>query len=143
MTGPQDRRPPVPHDTAPFTMPADTAARIAAYGTQAVRPASTETPVLEARDISKYFGRVIALEHVSLSVRPGDANEVVEAYRYVMQLRHQPAVLVLSRQPLPPWIGPAMRPPPVSRVAPMSSLTRPARTLNSSSSPPAVKSYLL
>jgi len=34
-------------------------------------------------------------------VRPGDANEVVEAYRYVIQLRHQPAVLVLSRQPLP------------------------------------------
>src|SRR5262249_16034189 len=29
------------------------------------------------------------------------ANEVVEAYRYVMQLRHQPAALVLSRQPLP------------------------------------------
>jgi transketolase len=26
---------------------------------------------------------------------------VVEAYRYIMQLRHQPAVLVLSRQPLP------------------------------------------
>ena len=34
-------------------------------------------------------------------LRPGDANEVVEAYRYIMQLRHQPAVLVLSRQPLP------------------------------------------
>jgi transketolase len=34
-------------------------------------------------------------------LRPGDANEVVEAYRYVMQLRHQPAILVLSRQPLP------------------------------------------
>jgi len=34
-------------------------------------------------------------------LRPGDANEVVEAYRYVMQLHHQPAVLVLSRQPLP------------------------------------------
>jgi transketolase len=34
-------------------------------------------------------------------LRPGDANEVVEAYRYVMQLRHQPAVLALSRQPLP------------------------------------------
>jgi len=33
--------------------------------------------------------------------RPGDANEVVEAYRYVMQLKHRPAVLVLSRQPLP------------------------------------------
>src|SRR5207344_2204069 len=34
-------------------------------------------------------------------LRPGDANEVVEAYRYVMQLRHRPAVMVLSRQPLP------------------------------------------
>jgi len=34
-------------------------------------------------------------------LRPGDANEVVEAYRYVMQLCHQPAVLALSRQPLP------------------------------------------
>ena len=36
-----------------------------------------------------------------ITLRPGDANEVVEAYRYVMQLRHQPAVLALSRQPLP------------------------------------------
>jgi transketolase len=34
-------------------------------------------------------------------LRPADANEVVEAYRYVMQLRHQPAVIALSRQPLP------------------------------------------
>jgi transketolase len=34
-------------------------------------------------------------------LRPGDANEVVEAYRYILQLRHQPAVIVLSRQPLP------------------------------------------
>jgi transketolase len=34
-------------------------------------------------------------------LRPGDANEVVEAYRYIMQLRHRPAVLALSRQPLP------------------------------------------
>ena len=34
-------------------------------------------------------------------LRPGDANEVVEAYRYIMQLRHQPAVIALSRQPLP------------------------------------------
>ena len=33
--------------------------------------------------------------------RPDDANEVVEAYRYVMQLRHRPTLLVLSRQPLP------------------------------------------
>jgi transketolase len=36
-----------------------------------------------------------------ITIRPGDANEVVEAYRFVMQLRHQPAVLALSRQPLP------------------------------------------
>jgi transketolase len=36
-----------------------------------------------------------------VTLRPADANEVVEAYRYIMQLRHKPAVLVLSRQPLP------------------------------------------
>lgn len=36
-----------------------------------------------------------------ITLRPGDANEVVEAYRYIIQLRHKPAVLVLSRQPLP------------------------------------------
>jgi transketolase len=36
-----------------------------------------------------------------LTFRPGDANEVVEAYRYIAQLKHQPAVLALSRQPLP------------------------------------------
>jgi transketolase len=36
-----------------------------------------------------------------ITFRPGDANEVVEAYRYIMRLRHQPVVLALSRQPLP------------------------------------------
>jgi transketolase len=36
-----------------------------------------------------------------ITMRPGDANEVVEAYRYIMRLRHEPAVLALSRQPLP------------------------------------------
>jgi transketolase len=36
-----------------------------------------------------------------VTLRPADANEVVEAYRYVLQLRHQPAVLALSRQALP------------------------------------------
>jgi transketolase len=34
-------------------------------------------------------------------LRPADANEVVEAYRYILQLRHQPAVIALSRQALP------------------------------------------
>jgi len=33
-------------------------------------------------------------------LRPADANEVVEAYRYILQLRHQPAAIALSRQPL-------------------------------------------
>ncbi|WP_298957854.1 transketolase [uncultured Methylobacterium sp.] len=36
-----------------------------------------------------------------VTLRPGDANEVAEAYRVVMTLKHQPAVLALSRQPLP------------------------------------------
>jgi transketolase len=36
-----------------------------------------------------------------ITLRPGDANEVVEAYRYIMQLRHQPVAMILSRQPLP------------------------------------------
>jgi transketolase len=36
-----------------------------------------------------------------MTMRPGDANEVVEAYRVVLKLRHQPAVLALSRQALP------------------------------------------
>lgn len=36
-----------------------------------------------------------------LTLRPGDANEVVEAWRMIAQLRHQPAVLILSRQALP------------------------------------------
>jgi len=34
-------------------------------------------------------------------LRPGDANEVAEAWRVIMQLKHEPACLILSRQPLP------------------------------------------
>ncbi len=34
-------------------------------------------------------------------IRPADANEVVEAWRVIMQLHHQPSVLVLTRQDLP------------------------------------------
>ncbi len=34
-------------------------------------------------------------------LRPGDANEVAEAWRVIMQLKHEPAVLVLSRQACP------------------------------------------
>jgi transketolase len=36
-----------------------------------------------------------------LTLRPADANEVVEAWRVVIALEHTPACLVLSRQPLP------------------------------------------
>lgn len=36
-----------------------------------------------------------------LTLRPADANEVTEAWRVIMQLRHEPAALILSRQPLP------------------------------------------
>jgi len=36
-----------------------------------------------------------------LVIRPADANEVTEAWRVIMQLRHEPAALILSRQALP------------------------------------------
>jgi transketolase len=36
-----------------------------------------------------------------ITIRPGDANEVTEAWRVVALLRHEPALLVLSRQALP------------------------------------------
>jgi transketolase len=38
-----------------------------------------------------------------ITIRPADANEVVEAWRVIMQLRHQAAMLVLSRQALPTY----------------------------------------
>ncbi len=48
-----------------------------------------------------------------VTLRPGDANEVVEAYRYIMQLRHQPAVLALvpstPADPGPEQIRPGCR----------------------------------
>jgi transketolase len=56
-----------------------------------------------------------------ITLRPGDANEVVEAYRYIMKLRHEPAVLALSRQPLPTIDR--------SKYAPASGLARGAYVL--------------
>jgi simple sugar transport system ATP-binding protein len=73
MTTPHDI-PPIPHDNAPVTLPADTAERIAAYGTHGRAAPSAVVPALEAQHVSKYFGRVIALEDVSLSVRAGEVN---------------------------------------------------------------------
>jgi transketolase len=34
-------------------------------------------------------------------MRPGDANEVAEAWRYIAPLKHHPVALVLSRQAMP------------------------------------------
>ena len=36
-----------------------------------------------------------------ITLRPADANEVAEAWRVVMQLQHEPALLVLTRQAVP------------------------------------------
>jgi transketolase len=36
-----------------------------------------------------------------VTIRPGDANETAEAWRWVMEQKHTPSVLVLSRQNLP------------------------------------------
>lgn len=49
------------------------------------------------------------IEHLAIAratpglivLRPADANEVVEAWKVVMQLQHEPALLVLTRQALP------------------------------------------
>ena len=36
-----------------------------------------------------------------ITLRPGDANEVVEAWKFIAQARHEPVTLVLTRQPVP------------------------------------------
>src|SRR6185369_12983662 len=36
-----------------------------------------------------------------LDMRPGDANEVSEAWRVAMNLKHEPMALILSRQAMP------------------------------------------
>ena len=36
-----------------------------------------------------------------IDLRPADANEVVEAWKVIMELRHEPVVMMLSRQALP------------------------------------------
>ncbi len=56
-----------------------------------------------------------------ITLRPADANEVVEAWRVIMQLRHEPVALVLTRQPLPTFDR--------SRVAPAAGVARGAYVL--------------
>jgi len=36
-----------------------------------------------------------------ITLRPGDANEVVESWKHIMQLKHEPVALILTRQALP------------------------------------------
>jgi transketolase len=47
--------------------------------------------------------QLIALRSIPglITLRPADANEATEAWRVIIRLKHQPACLVLSRQPLP------------------------------------------
>jgi transketolase len=54
-------------------------------------------------------------------LRPADANEVVEAWKFIMKLHHEPAVLVLTRQALPTIDR--------SKYAPASGVTRGAYVL--------------
>jgi transketolase len=47
--------------------------------------------------------QLLALRSVPglVTLRPADANEVAEAWRVILQLRHAPAALILTRQALP------------------------------------------
>ncbi len=56
-----------------------------------------------------------------ITLRPADANEVMEAWRVILGLRHQPACLVLSRQRLPTLDR--------NRYAPASGVSRGAYVL--------------
>ncbi len=53
----------------------------------------THQPVEQLAELRAMPGLIV--------LRPGDANEVSEAWRLIMQLKHDPAVLVLSRQNMP------------------------------------------
>ena len=47
--------------------------------------------------------QLVALRSIPglITLRPADANEVVEAWRFIIRLQHQPACLALTRQALP------------------------------------------
>ena len=46
--------------------------------------------------------QLVALRSIPglITLRPADANEVVEAWRVIIELKHRPACLILTRQPL-------------------------------------------
>jgi transketolase len=56
-----------------------------------------------------------------ITLRPADANEVVEAWRVITQLHHEPAALILTRQAIPTFDR--------SRYAPASGVAKGAYVL--------------
>ncbi len=65
-----------------------------------------------------------------LTIRPGDANEVAEAWRVILPLKEQPAALILSRQPMPTLDR--------RKYAPASGLAKGAYVLATSDATPDV-----
>jgi transketolase len=70
-----------------------------------------------------------AIPHLMV-LRPADANEVVEAWKVIVQLRHQPVALILTRQDLPTLDR--------NRYAPASGLQKGAYVLADSDGRPDV-----
>jgi transketolase len=63
-------------------------------------------------------------------IRPGDANEVAEAYRFALQQQHHPVVLCMTRQALPTLDR--------TKFAPASGLTKGGYALNDVANPDVV-----
>src|SRR5262249_16213216 len=75
--------------------------------------APTHQPVEQLASLRAIPGLIV--------LRPADASEVVEAWKLIMQLHHEPAVLILTRQAVPTLDR--------SKYAPASGLTRGAYVL--------------
>jgi transketolase len=67
-----------------------------------------------------------------ITLRPGDANEVLEAWKLIMQLKHEPVALILSRQAMPTLDRTKFGAAPAWPRAPTSWPTRPAASPTSS-----------
>jgi transketolase len=65
-----------------------------------------------------------------ITLRPGDANEVAEAWRMIVQFRHEPVCLILSRQNMPTLDR--------TRYAAASGLTKGAYVLASAAAPDVI-----
>jgi transketolase len=65
-----------------------------------------------------------------LVIRPGDANEVAEAWRIMMTQQHHPVALILSRQPMPTLDR--------TRFAPAAGVQKGAYVLEDSSGTPQI-----